>query len=64
MYSDRPEPSLLDPNEFLAPRNSFAMPLLDFISHLMRVLDQFGMSVHARSEFIRLVSAADALPGG
>jgi hypothetical protein len=49
----RPEPSLLDPNEFVAPRNSFAMPFLDFMRHLMNVLDQLGMSVHARTDFIK-----------
>jgi hypothetical protein len=49
----RPEPSLLDPNEFIAPRNSFAMSFRDFIPHLMNVLDQLGMSVHARTDFIK-----------
>jgi len=52
---NRPEPSLLDPNEFVAPRNSFAMSFLDFIPHLMNVLDQLGMSVHARTDFIKYV---------
>src|ERR1700735_3285565 len=49
----RPDPSLLDPNEFVAPRNSFAMSFRDFIPHLMNVLDQLGMSVHARTDFIK-----------
>ncbi|KAI0322217.1 hypothetical protein OF83DRAFT_1167742 [Amylostereum chailletii] len=51
-YEVMPEPSMLDPNEFVAPRNSFAMSFLDFIPHLMIVLDQLGMSVHARTDFI------------
>lgn len=44
---------MVDPNEFIAPRNGFAMSLRDFISHLMNVLDQLGMSLHARTNFIR-----------
>jgi hypothetical protein len=51
--SFRPEPSLLDPHEFVAPRNSYAMSFRDFIPHLMNVLDQLGMSVHARTDFIK-----------
>jgi len=51
-YEAMPEPSLLDPNEFVAPRNSYAMSFQDFIPHLMNVLDQLGMSVHARTDFI------------
>ena len=53
--SFRPDPNLLDPNEFVAPRNSFAMSFRDFIPHLMNVLDQLGMSVHARTDFIKCV---------
>ncbi|KAI0283044.1 hypothetical protein BGY98DRAFT_952691 [Russula aff. rugulosa BPL654] len=51
-YEAMPEPSLLDPNEFVAPRNSFAMSFADFVPHLMNVMDQLGMSVHARTDFI------------
>ncbi|THH08658.1 hypothetical protein EW146_g8924 [Bondarzewia mesenterica] len=51
-YEAMPEPSLLDPNEFVAPRNSFAMSFGDFIPHLMNVLDQLGLSVQARTDFI------------
>ncbi|KAI0302176.1 hypothetical protein BC826DRAFT_502836 [Russula brevipes] len=51
-YEVVPDPSLLDPNEFVAPRNSFAMSFPDFVPHLMNVLDQLGMSVHARTDFI------------
>ena len=29
------------------------MPFLDFMRHLMNVLDQLGMSVHARTDFIK-----------
>lgn len=47
---------MLDPNEFIAPRNGFAMSFRDFIPHLMNVLDQLGMSLHARTNFIKYVS--------
>ncbi|KAK7693442.1 hypothetical protein QCA50_003010 [Cerrena zonata] len=51
-YEAVPDPSMLDPIEFIAPRNSFAMSYQDFIPHLMRVLDQLGLSLHARTNFI------------
>ena len=51
----RPDPGMLDPQDFIAPRNSYAMPLLDFIPHLTRVLEQLGLSFHARSSFITYV---------
>ncbi|KAH0827161.1 hypothetical protein J3R83DRAFT_4852 [Lanmaoa asiatica] len=51
-YEAIPDPAMVDPNEFIAPRNGFAMSFRDFISHLMNVLDQLGMSLHARTNFI------------
>ncbi|KAI0054132.1 hypothetical protein FA95DRAFT_1551939 [Auriscalpium vulgare] len=51
-YEAMPDPTYVDPNEFIAPRNSYAMSFRDFIPHLMNVLDQLGMSVHARTDFI------------
>lgn len=50
-----PDPAMLVPEEFVAPRNGFAMPYRDFLSHLMNVLDQLGMSVHAKTNFIQYV---------
>ena len=44
---------MLIPDEFIAPRNSFAMSFRDFVPHLMRVLDQLGMSLFARTTFIK-----------
>jgi len=46
---------MMDPNNFIAPRNGFAMGLRDFIRHLMNVLDQLGLSMHARTTFIKYV---------
>jgi len=51
-YEAIPDPAMIDPNEFIAPRNGFAMSFRDFVSHLMNVLDQLGMSLHARTNFI------------
>ncbi|EJF65896.1 hypothetical protein BD309DRAFT_1013767 [Dichomitus squalens] len=51
-YEAIPEPGMLDPHEFIAPRNGFAMSFRDFVPHLMRVLDQLGMSLFARTTFI------------
>lgn len=46
---------MLHPEEFIAPRNSFGMPFQDFIPHLSRVLDQLGLSLQARTTFIKYV---------
>jgi hypothetical protein len=47
---------MIDPNEMVGPNHGFAMPLRDFLPHLMNVLDQLGLSLHARTVFIKLVS--------
>jgi hypothetical protein len=52
-FPRRPDPIMVDPNDYVAPRNGFAMSLRDFIPHLMNVLDQLGMSIHARTNFIK-----------
>ncbi|KIM87142.1 hypothetical protein PILCRDRAFT_815600 [Piloderma croceum F 1598] len=51
-YEAVPDPGMVDPNDYIAPRNGFAMSFRDFIPHLMNVLDQLGMSLHARTNFI------------
>ncbi|EGO21495.1 hypothetical protein SERLADRAFT_451528 [Serpula lacrymans var. lacrymans S7.9] len=51
-YEVIPDPSMMDPNDYIAPRNGFAMSFRDFIPHFMNVLDQLGMSLHARTNFI------------
>ncbi|KAH7910180.1 hypothetical protein BJ138DRAFT_1153526 [Hygrophoropsis aurantiaca] len=51
-YEAQPDATMVDPNEFIAPRNGYAMSFRDFIPHLMIVLDQLGMSLHARTNFI------------
>ncbi|KAJ7172459.1 hypothetical protein C8R46DRAFT_894699 [Mycena filopes] len=51
-YEAMPDPHMVDPNDYIAPRNGFAMSFLDFVPHLMNVLDQLGMSLHARTNFI------------
>ncbi|KAJ7905511.1 hypothetical protein B0H14DRAFT_2660571 [Mycena olivaceomarginata] len=51
-YEAMPDPGMVDPNDYIAPRNGFAMSFRDFVPHLMNVLDQLGMSLHARTNFI------------
>jgi len=52
-YEAIPDPNAVVPHEFVAPRNSFAMPYRDFLPHLNNVLDQLGMSIHARTNFVK-----------
>lgn len=52
---------MVDPTNFIAPRNGFAMSFQDFIPHLMNVLDQLGMSLHARTAFIKYVNLCDGV---
>jgi hypothetical protein len=52
---NRPDPGMVDPNDYIAPRNGFAMSLHDFLPHLMNVLDQLGLSLHARTNFIKWI---------
>lgn len=49
----RPDPAMVDPNDYIAPRNGFAMSFRDFVPHLMNVLDQLGLSLHARTNFVK-----------
>lgn len=57
-YEATPEPSMIDPKELIAPRNSFAMPFRDFALHIMGVLDTLGLSLQARTNFINHNMAA------
>ncbi|KAF8625809.1 hypothetical protein AX15_005196 [Amanita polypyramis BW_CC] len=51
-YEAIPDPAMIDPNELLGPRSGYAMSFRDFIPHVMNVLDQLGMSIHARTTFV------------
>jgi hypothetical protein len=51
----RPDASMVDPTGYIAPQNGYAMSFRDFVPHLMNVLDQLGMSIHARTTFIKSV---------
>jgi hypothetical protein len=51
---------MVDPNDYIAPRNGYAMSFRDFIPHLMNVLDQLGMSLHARTNFIKYIQTTAA----
>lgn len=51
-YEAIPDPNLIDPPEMISPHHGFAMSLRDFLPHLMNVLDQLGLSLHARTVFV------------
>ena len=57
--SSSPDASMVEPANFIAPRNGFAMSFQDFIPHLMNVLDQLGLSLHARTAFIKYAHSCD-----
>ncbi|KAK7054844.1 hypothetical protein VNI00_003307 [Paramarasmius palmivorus] len=51
-YEAIPDAGMLEPDEVISPSNGFAMSTRDFIPHLMGVLDQLGMSLYAKTNFI------------
>ncbi|KAF9454533.1 hypothetical protein P691DRAFT_309862 [Macrolepiota fuliginosa MF-IS2] len=51
-YEAIPDAGMIEPGSFIAPRNGFAMPFRDFLIHMKNVLDQLGLSIHARTNFI------------
>jgi len=52
---------MVDPSEYVAPRNGFAMSFRDFIPHLTNVLNQLGLSIHARTNFIKYLFTSSLL---
>ena len=52
-HDHRPDPAAIDPSTIIAPYNGFAMTFREFIPHLGRVLESLGLSIHARTAFIR-----------
>ncbi|KAJ3869986.1 MAG: hypothetical protein NXY57DRAFT_593315 [Lentinula lateritia] len=59
-YEAIPDAGMLDPDDVIGPRNGYAMSYRDFIPHLINVLDQLGMSLYARTNFINNNIAAFA----
>jgi hypothetical protein len=51
-YEAMPDPNMVDPTEYISPKNGFALSFNDFVPHLSNVLDQLGMSLHAKSTFL------------
>ena len=49
----RPDADLLKADELISPRHGFAMSFRDFLPHISRVLDQLGLSLQARTNFIK-----------
>jgi len=52
-YEAIPDPSMVDPNDFISPRNSYAMSFRDFVPHLFGVMGQLGLSLRARTDFVQ-----------
>jgi len=50
-----PDASMIGQNSLIVSRNGFAMPFRDFLLHLKNVLDQLGLSIHARTNFVKCV---------
>lgn len=51
----RPDPSSIDPQAYVNPINSFAMSLKEFIPHISKVLETVGLSLQARTNFLKYV---------
>jgi len=51
-YETIPDPSSLDPNTIISPQNGYCMTFEEFIPHLIHVLEQLGMSLQARTNFV------------
>lgn len=54
-FHDRPDPTSVDPQAYIAPYNSFALSLREFLPHITKVLEQLGLSLQARTNFIKCV---------
>ena len=44
---------MLEPEEVLNPRTGFAMPYETFVPHLINVLDSLGLSLYAKTNFVK-----------
>ncbi|TDL24769.1 hypothetical protein BD410DRAFT_785474 [Rickenella mellea] len=51
-YEAIPDPGSVDPQTYISSRNSFAMSLREFIPHISKVLENLGLTLQARTNFI------------
>ncbi|EJD52939.1 hypothetical protein AURDEDRAFT_110778 [Auricularia subglabra TFB-10046 SS5] len=51
-YEAIPDMALLDPASYIAPYNSFAMATAEFVPHITKVLEELGISLRDRTNFI------------
>jgi len=51
-YEAMPDLSHVEPASYISPVNGFAMPLMEFIPHLSKMLDNLGLSIQARTQFV------------
>lgn len=47
---------MFDPQSLVAPYNSFAMTFREFVPHVTKVLESLGLTLQARTNFIKYVS--------
>ncbi|KZV86550.1 hypothetical protein EXIGLDRAFT_653127 [Exidia glandulosa HHB12029] len=51
-YEALPDMALLDPASYIAPYNSFAMSSAEFVPHILKVMEELGVSLRDRTNFI------------
>lgn len=44
---------MFDPASLVAPYNSFALTFREFVPHLTKVLEQLGLTLQARTNFMK-----------
>lgn len=47
---------MFDPQSLVAPYNSFSMTFREFVPHITKVLESLGLTLQARTNFIKCVS--------
>ncbi|TDL24701.1 hypothetical protein BD410DRAFT_744264 [Rickenella mellea] len=51
-YQATADSDVVDPHQYIAPHNGFAMPSREFIPLIVRILEQLGLSVPAQADFM------------
>ncbi|KLO13547.1 hypothetical protein SCHPADRAFT_904133 [Schizopora paradoxa] len=51
-YEAIPDQTMFEPSSLVPPYNSFAMSFREFVPHITRILEQLGLSLQARTNFI------------
>ncbi|KAI5123339.1 hypothetical protein M0805_001764 [Coniferiporia weirii] len=51
-YEAMPDQTMFDPASLVAPYNSYSMSFNEFVPHITKVLEQLGLTLQARTNFI------------